>query len=600
MPNILLSAHGLTKHFVTRPLFRDLSFGLFEGERTGLIGPNGTGKSTLLEILAETDRPDEGEIIRRRGVRTAYLAQQGTVEDADHERTVREELLRSLEGENLADYEREARADAGLADAWFTEPDKPVSKLSGGWRKRLAILAQVLKAPDLLLLDEPTNHLDLEGIEWLESFLLSLGFSFLVVTHDRRFLEKVTNRIIELSPRYEEGHFSINGPYSVFLEKRAQHLSHQSAKEAAMRNLVRQEIAWLKRGPKARSTKQKARIDRAGGMIDELGELKFRNDQDKRAAIDFSGTERRSNYFIRLKGVSKSLGGKSLFSSLDLELGPGDKLGLLGPNGSGKSTLLNLLAGTIEPDEGTVRCAKRLEIQVFGQHREQLDLEMPLRKALCESGDHVFYRGRKIHVAGWASRFLFDKSRFNHPIKHLSGGEQARVLIARLMLRPADILMLDEPTNDLDIPSLEVLESSLLEFPGALVLVTHDRFLLDRVSDRVLALDGKGGSGFYADLAQWEDRAGEPASAASATSGKAPVRKKPSSTLTHAERKELHKLEGRIKRAEDAAAAAQEALEDPSVATDSAELRKRHDALTAARTEVDRLMERWEELADRA
>ena len=503
--------------------------------------------------------------------------------------------------EPLAEYQREARADSGLSDAGFTEPDKPVSKLSGGWRKRLAILAQVLKEPDLLLLDEPTNHLDLEGVLWLESFLKNLRFSYLVVTHDRRFLESSSNRIIELSPRYPEGHFSINGNYSVFLEKREQHLSHQSAKEETLRNLVRTEIEWLRRGAKARSTKQQARIGRAESMQEELGELEYRNSRSKKSAIDFSSSERKSKRLIELKNVSKSLGGRALFSGLDLELGPGDKLGLLGSNGSGKSTLLKILTCALEPDSGSIRRAQQLQIQTFDQHREQLDMEMPLRKALCENGDHVYYQGNKIHVAGWAARFLFDKTKFDSPLKNLSGGEQSRVLIARLMLRPADVLLLDEPTNDLDIATLEVLESSLRDFPGALVLVTHDRFLLDRVSERILALDGLGGWSFFADLSQWESKQEEKERGASQNDrpGAGNDPKGGPSRLSYAERKELGKIEAKITRAETALDAAQKALSNPDIAFDVSELQKRQAAVDSALTELNRLIRRWEELEER-
>ncbi len=595
MARILLSLQGLTKSFSKRSLFENLSFGLFEGEKTGLIGPNGTGKSTLLRIVAGLEDSDEGEIIRRKGVRVAYLAQQDRTEDALNERTVRGELLHALKDEELADYEREARADSGLVEAGFPDPEQLVSKLSGGWRKRLAILAQVLREPDLLLLDEPTNHLDLEGVLWLETFLKGLRFSYLVVTHDRRLLTSSANRIIELSQSYEGGCFSIAGDYTTFLEKQEQHLSHQSAKESTMKNLVRREIEWLRRGAKARSTKQQARIQRADGMIEELGELKYRNDQERRTSVDFSGSERKTKRLLQLKGVSKSLGGRPLFSNLDLELGPGDKLGLLGSNGSGKSTLLKVLTGSLKPDSGSVRHADQLQVQTFDQHREQLDLEWPLRKALCENGEHVLYRGNKIHVAGWASRFLFDKSRLNDPLKRLSGGEQSRVLIARLMLRPADILLLDEPTNDLDIRSLEVLEDSLMDFPGALVLVTHDRYLLDRVSDRLLSLDGVGSQTYFADLNQWEEHNGP---AAAIRVKKASV--KSQSTLTYAERKELGKVEGKIEKAEMILAAAQEALMDPGVSTDVAELQKRQEAVAAAQAEVDGLIARWEELESRA
>jgi ATP-binding cassette subfamily F protein uup len=587
----------LTKSYSRRPLFEGLSFGLFEGEKTGLIGPNGTGKSSLLRVLAGLDEPDAGEIVRRKGLRVGYLAQQDRAEDAANARTVREELLHALGDLDLAAYEREARADSGLAEAGFVRPEQPVSELSGGWRKRLAILAQVVREPHLLLLDEPTNHLDLEGVLWLESFLAGLRFSYLMVTHDRRVLTSSAERIIELSPQHAGGYFSAQGDYPTFLEKREQHLAHQSAREASVRNLVRREIEWLRRGAKARSTKQQARIERAGEMMAELGELSARGASARRTEIDFSGSDRKSKLLVALKGAGKSLGGRRLFAGLDLRLGPGDKVGLLGPNGSGKSSLLKIIAGTLSADEGTVRRADALRVQVFDQHREQLDLRMPLKTALCENGEHVYYRGAKIHVASWAQRFLFDKSRFHEPLKDLSGGEQSRVLIARLMLRPADVLLLDEPTNDLDIGSLEVLENALMDFPGALVLVTHDRYLLDRVSDRLLSLDGAGGHDHFADLSQWEDRTAERAALARARKSPAPAKSR--GGLSYEERKELGKLEGRIEKAEAALRSAEAALSDPAVATDVEALQKRHASCDAARAEVERLLARWEQLAGR-
>lgn len=262
---ILLSCRNLSKHFGPRPLFEGLSFGLFEGERTGLIGPNGAGKSTLLKILAGLEEPDAGgDLSIRRGLRVHYLAQRDFFTDAEEGITVQDELVRSLQGLNLEDYEIDIRVEAALEDSGFN-PTQQVRRLSGGWRKRLAILSQVLRDPDLLLLDEPTNHLDLEGVLWLERFLSGLQFSFLVVTHDRRFLESVTNRVIELNRRYKDGHFSSQGNYSDFIEAREAHFTAQEAREDSARNIVRREIEWLRRGPKARTTKQKARIDRAGG-----------------------------------------------------------------------------------------------------------------------------------------------------------------------------------------------------------------------------------------------------------------------------------------------------------------------------------------------
>jgi ATP-binding cassette subfamily F protein uup len=596
---IFLSVQNLSKSYGVRPLFEQLSFGLFEGERTGLIGPNGAGKSTLLKILAGLETADEGMLSPRRGLRVGYLAQQDRFGLADEGWTVRDELTAALSGLGLEGYEADIRVEDGLERAGFASPDQLVGKLSGGWRKRLAILAQVVREPDLLLLDEPTNHLDLEGVLWLETFLSGLTFAFLAVTHDRRFLERVCNRVIELNKRYEDGHFSSNGSYSDFLEKREALFAGEETRAQSLQNTVRGEIAWLRKGPKARTTKQQARIDRAGEMIEDLAELKFRNAQVRSADIDFTGSERQSKSLIRLLKVEKSLGGRKLFGPLDLILGPGDRLGLLGGNGSGKSTLLKVLSGAMEPDAGTVRRADRLRVVTFDQHRDSLDMNVTLKRALCPAGEHVEYKGNRLHVYGWATRFLFRQEQLEYPLSRLSGGEQSRVLIARLMLEPADVLLLDEPTNDLDLQSLEVLENSMMEFPGALVLVTHDRYLLDRVSKEILALDGKGGADLFADLSQWEERRAQTPEAPSAAERPAPSAEEPKPGLSTKERKELQKIESDIRAAEDAAADARRALEDPGVASDAAELGKRHGKFETAQEKVIALYKRWEELEAR-
>ncbi|NNN05612.1 MAG: ABC-F family ATP-binding cassette domain-containing protein [Elusimicrobia bacterium] len=592
---ILLSCQKLSKSFGVRPLFEGLSFGLFDGERTGMIGPNGAGKSTLLRILAGLETPDEGELSLRRGLRTGYLAQQDRFEDADGALSVAEAAAAALHGLGLEDYEVDMRVEAGLSEAGFRDGAQKVSALSGGWRKRLAILAQVIREPDLLLLDEPTNHLDLEGVLWLERFLAGVRFPFLVVTHDRRFLQRSCNRIIELNKRYEDGHFSSAGHYADFLEKRAALFSEQETRQDKLQNTMLGEIAWLRKGPKARSTKQQARIDRAGNMIEDLAELKHRNAQGRSVDIDFIGSERRSQSLVRAVKIEKSLGGRRLFGPLDLMLGPGDKLGLLGENGSGKSTLLKILAGQLAPDCGELKQADRLRVVTFDQHREQLNLEQPLRKALCPIGEHVEYKGSRIHVFSWAERFLFRKEQMDMPLRLLSGGEQSRVLIAGLMRQSADLLLLDEPTNDLDLQSLEVLENSMQDFPGALVLVTHDRYLLDRVSREILALDGRGGARFYAELSQWETwkaaQVEEPLEPAPAPAA-AP-------SLTPAEAKELRRMEADIRAADEKAAAAKLALEDPAVAADAAELRARHEKWEAAQAAAAKLFARWEELEAR-
>lgn len=600
-PPILISAQNLEKHYGPTPLFKGLTFGLFENERTGLIGPNGAGKSTLLKILAGMETPDDGEIARRRGLRVRYLAQSDSLGEIAKTMTVREKLALAIRDLGLEDYEIDIRVEEGLENSGF-DPEQRVDSLSGGWRKRLAILSEVLCEPDLLLLDEPTNHLDLEGVQWLEQFLKGLRFSFLVITHDRRFLQSVCNRIIELNKRFENGHFSSAGNYSDFIENREALFESQAKQEESARNIVKREIEWLRKGPKARTTKQKARIDRAGELIENLSELETRNAQDRSATINFSSSERQTKRLIETFHVTKSMGGRKLFGPLDLRMGPGDKLGLLGGNGSGKSTLLKILAGQLTPDSGTIKRADQLKTVMFDQHREQLDMKMTLRRALCDSGEFVHFRGNPIHIMSWADRFLFAKNQLEFPLSRLSGGEQSRVLIARLMLKPADLLLLDEPTNDLDINTLEVLETNLMDFTGALVLITHDRYLLDRVSDQILALDGQGNTNFYADLSQWEDaQTDRPAPTPTKVQVQAPASAPPPAAkrgLSKNEQKELKNIEANIRAAERSRDQARQALEDPAIASDATELSARQATLNTAEAGLDDLLKRWEKLQE--
>lgn len=597
---ILLSCQNLGKRFGSRPLFEGLSFGLFENERTGLIGPNGTGKSTLLKILAGLESPDSGEVSRRRGLKVGYLPQSDFSAQPARGETVRDELAAALTQAHMEDYERDLKLEEILEGSGF-QPDQKVSQLSGGWRKRLAILSQVITKPDLLLLDEPTNHLDVPGVCWLEDFLTSLRFSFLMVTHDRRFLESVCNRVIELHKRYEGGYLSSQGSYSKFLETREAYFAAQVSREDSTRNIVRQEIEWLRRGAKARTTKQKARIDRAGLLMEDLKDLEYRNSQTRTAAIDFSASARQTKKLISFEGIEKLFGNRRLFGPLDLILGPSDKLGLLGGNGSGKSTLLKILAGTLSADSGRIKRAEGLRVVTFDQHRDQLDLSMTLRRALCSSGEHVHFRGNPIHVAAWADRFLFAKSQLEFPLNRLSGGEQSRVLIAQLMLKPADVLLLDEPTNDLDIDSLEILERSMKEFEGALVLVTHDRYLLDRVSKGLLVLDGKGGHRFLADLAQWEDLEAEKGERPIAPAPTAPPNPAPQikKGLSQKEQKELRFIEATLRDIESKINKAKESLADPTIASNAGELVSRQKVLDQLYSEFDEWVKKWEVLEER-
>ncbi len=600
---VMISCHDLSRSFDVRPLFEHLSFAIEEGERVALIGPNGSGKSTLLRILAGLDKPDEGERAVARDRTLVYLPQA----DVFEETTPRAVLLAAMPL-SVPGHQHDAQVDAALTKAGFTADliERSVDKLSGGWRKRLALTRAILQAPDVLLLDEPTNHLDLEGIWWLERTLSNLRITVVLVSHDRAFLERAVNRVIELNRAYPDGYFGSYGPYSSFLEKRAEFHANQQSQQDVLDNKVRREIEWLRRGAKARTTKSNARIDEAGRKIAELAELKYRNAQHKSANIDFTASGRRTNDLVVLTEVSKALGGRALFNDLTLTLSPGTRLGLLGLNGSGKTTLLKVIAGTLPPDKGTVKQAFELKVVYFEQTRASLDQTVTLRRALCPTGDTVVFRERNMHVAAWAKRFLFRTEQLDVVVGKLSGGEQARVLIADLMLKKADLLILDEPTNDLDIQSLEVLEENLSDFPGALVLVTHDRYLLDRVSNQLLALDGNGAADLVADYNQWEDlaqrRAEEEQSRAVAALNPA-KREKPKSTnagLSSKERRELENLPDKIAAAEADVDAIDKNLNDPAVHGDPDALIKACADLEIAQAKVEQLFERWNDLEARS
>jgi ABC transport system ATP-binding/permease protein len=595
----LISCQNVSIAFGSRPLFTGLSITIQEGDRLGLIGPNGAGKSTLLKILAGLIPPDEGMRSARKLVRAGYVPQESEFPAGV---SARDLVRAALTSEALDHAERETRAATALTQAGFRDLDAPAATLSGGWTKRLAIALELARAPEVLLLDEPTNHLDIAGIEWLEQLLKTAPFASVVVSHDRYFLENVTNRMAEVNRAFPGGLFRAEGNYSAFLEKREQFLEAQAKREEALATLVRREIEWLRRGAKARTSKSRARIDRAFELMDELDDVAGRN-RTATAAIDFTATDRRSKRLIAMRGVSKSLGGRLLFQRLDLTLSPGLKVGLVGPNGSGKTTVLRLIEGDLEPDAGAIERADQLRIVHFDQHREQFDPALSLRRALAPEGDMIQFRGQAVHVAGWARRFLFREEQLEVPVSQLSGGERARVHIARLMTLEADILLLDEPTNDLDIPTLEVLEESLTGFPGALVLVTHDRYLLDRVTDRVLGLYGQAQAGLFADYRQWEAAAAE-AEKATPVKPARPAREEPAppqprKKLSYLEQREWDTLEARIEEAEDRLAEHSAALQNPEVNRDPGKLRQAYAAMQAAQAAVDALYARWAELEEK-
>lgn len=591
----LLSCQSISKAFGAQRLFSGISFGISEGERLGLIGPNGAGKSTLLKIFAGLESLDEGKLFIRKKLNLVYLAQ---ADDLPGGQTVLQCLLEAIAASEMHEAERYAVAQRMLGKCGFYDPEQLVENLSGGWLKRLAIGRAVIQNPDLLLMDEPTNHLDMDGILWLEGLLKNAAFAFILISHDRYFLDNATNRILELNPQYPGGFLRVEGSLRDFLVKKEELLTSQAKQEEVLANKLRREIEWLSRGPKARTTKAQFRIDDAARLKGTFQDVKYRNAQGRAIDIGFEATDRKTKKLLTAKNLSKAFAGRPIFSNLDLEITPGLCVGVLGNNGSGKSTMMNILAGRMMPDQGEIRLADGVKIVFFDQKRQALNQEETLRRVLAPDGDSVLYKGRPVHVVGWAKRFLFRPEQLDMPVHRLSGGEQSRILIANLMRQPADILLLDEPTNDLDIPSLEVLEEGLAEFPGAIVLVSHDRFLLDRLADFVLGFDGKGGCRRFADFRQWLDDLQATARPEREAKGKsvkaaAVVKKK---KMTLGEELELAQMEEKIALAEESLARCHQQVDLPEIQSDPERLTAGCLALQQAQDEVDRLYRRWEEL----
>ena len=587
----LISCQEISKTFGERPLFEGLSLTLHEGDRVGLTGPNGAGKSTFLKILAEMLAPDDGVCTRRRGLQVGYVPQRPSFDpDQSPDRTVAQ-IVAAAAGND--DHE----AGRALSRTGFTDPSTPAGTLSGGWRTRLAVACALVGNPDLLLLDEPTNHLDVDSILWLESLLANTAKTFVVISHDRYFLQSVARRMIDIDRMYPEGLLSVHGGYIEMLEARDALLSGQASYQESLANRVRREVAWLRRGPKARSTKSKARIDAAHRSMSELAESRDRTTTGS-TELELNASGRKTKRLWYCRGLSKHFGDTPVFEDLELLLGPGKRVGVVGPIGSGKSTLLRTIVGELEADSGSIRKVDDLRLVYFDQTRSGLDTDQTLRRALAPEGDTLVYRDQPVHVVAWAKRFLFRPAQLDQSVSLLSGGERARVVLARLMLRPADLLVLDEPTNDLDIPTLEVLEESLIDFPGALVLVSHDRQLIDRATTEILALDGRGGTERYADYAQWqaERRAVKAPEKSRATAARPTAPKRKPGRLSYLDQREFGAMEQKILEAEVQADKARARTEDPSITTDPAALQERFQDMADAQSEVDRLYERWAEL----
>ncbi len=589
----LLSLHNISKSYGTQDLFHKISFTIAQNDRIGLLGPNGAGKSTLLKILMRLEVPDEGSITKKQSLRVGYASQSP---EFPH-KTVFDVMIEQemLSGD---DHEVATRARVLLGKAQFTDFTQIAAQLSGGWKKRLDIARALMFEPDILLLDEPTNHLDLEGIEWLESFLMREKITYVVVSHDRYFLDNACNKVIELNKCYPGGLFIVDGSLSTYMEKKEQFLEGQKERQRSLASTVRSEIEWLRKSPQARTTKSRSRIARAYELIDELHHVNQRN-KIKTVDVDFSASERNTQKLLTAKNLSKSLGNKLLFKGIDITLSPGTRLGIVGKNGTGKTTLLKLLAGEVQQDMGTIKYAQDLKLVYFDQHREHIPDDITLKEALSPATDIVQYRGQEIHVNGWAKKFLFPPDRLSLPVRCLSGGERARILLARLMLQPADILFLDEPTNDLDIQTLEIIEESLNSFEGAVVLISHDRCLMDRVCTEILGLGEEIEERHFSDYLQWEEACRKKATKKVAVdvAVMSPHAQKKPKKLSYNEQRELENMEGTILALEESIKSLEARTMDPDICSDSNKSLEAYKALATAQGKLEAAFARWQELS---
>lgn len=624
----MFRAEGLYKTYGEKTLFDHISFSLEKKERIGLIGVNGTGKSTLLKVLAGIEGKESGELIHANDFSMEYLPQEPELDD---ELTVLEQVyygdapvmkvmrdyeegLWALEKnpadekaqkkltvlqqkmDELGAWEANTLAKTVLTKLGISEFSKKVAHLSGGQRKRVAIAKALIQPVDLLLLDEPTNHLDNLTIEWLEGFLAQYPGAIMLITHDRYFLNRVTKRIFEL----DRGKlYQYDGNYELFLENKAKREIEEEQQESKRQNLLRRELAWLKRGAKARTTKQKARKQRVEAIQDDKPDA-------KEGEVDFSiGSARLGKKVIELEHVSKSFGNQKLIDRLDYLVVPGERLGIIGPNGIGKTTLLNMMAGRIEPDEGEIHTGETVKIGYYTQDHEKMDDSLRMIDYIKQTAEVVHTAdGQVITAEQMLERFLFSRAmQFTH-IRRLSGGERRRLYLLKVLMEEPNVLFLDEPTNDLDTQTLSVLEDYLDQFPGVVITVSHDRYFLDRVVDKLLVFKGNSSIdryiGTYSTWLETEKEkavqqpkhAGESDKISSAD-GKQPQPKP--KKLSYKEQQEWQTIEDRIAGLEEKLETIGHDIENAGSDFDKA--RDLFNEQKAAEEELELAMERWEELS---
>ncbi len=628
----IFTLRSVKKDFGIKEILKDASFSIDEGDKVGLIGTNGSGKSTLLKMIAGSEPIDGGEIWRNSGSKIIYLPQQP---DLDPDRTVLEQvfadsgaqmsliqeyeelshrLSQELENteqlmselsrvtkaiDSLGAWDLETNAKTVLSQLGIKDYNARIGDLSGGYKKRIAIATALLCEPDALLMDEPTNHLDAISVEWLQSYLKRFRGALLLVTHDRYFLDQVTNRIIEIDGGEV---FNYSGNYAYYLDKKAAAEAMEASSQRKHAGVLRRELEWLKRGPKARSTKQKARIDR----IRDMQEREFKGAGGK---VDIATAGRRiGKKVIELEKVSKSYGEKTLIKNFTYIFNPEDRIGIIGSNGAGKSTLMDMITGRNQPDSGNVEIGSTIEIGYFDQHSEDLTRNENQRviehlKSIAEMVKTV--DGTVITASQMLERFLFPPNQQYAPIHKLSGGEKRRLFLLQILMKAPNVLILDEPTNDLDIQTLSVLEDYLEDFNGCVIVVSHDRYFLDRTVDTIFSFEGNGyirhypgNYSVYLDIKKSEETPQTVKEKPKSAPKPAAKTEAKSTKLSFKEKKEYETLEGTILELEEEKTALEKELYDrpPS---DFQELQDKTEKLAHLTQEIENLTERWLELAER-
>jgi ABC transport system ATP-binding/permease protein len=652
----LLSVTGLSKAYGTRTLFEGVSFSVGEGEKVGVIGANGSGKSTLFRIVAGLEGADGGDIALRRGAAVRFLEQEPAFEPghtileaaaegrpelaaalaayddvahrlaephADHDRLVRRHAELAAEIERLGGWDWTHRVEAMLTRLGVAGWEREVAGLSGGEAKRVALARALLAQPELLLLDEPTNHLDADTVLWLEEYLIDYPGALLLVTHDRYFLDRVVDRMLEVA----QGELTAYpGGYTEYLEAQAERAERDAIADDKRRRLLARELEWARRAPPARTGKSKARLQRADALA--ARSRAYRGRQTGTLTLAAPETPRLGRTVLNLHGVAKGYGDRVLIRELDLILRAGERVGVIGPNGAGKTTLLRLILGEEPPDAGEVELGVNTRIAYFDQLRAQLDDDASVYDALGGT-DWVEVGGRRRHARGYLEDFLFPTERQQQKVASLSGGERNRLMLAKLLLQPSNLLILDEPTNDLDLVTLQVLEAALVDYAGCVLMVTHDRFFLDKIATALLVFEGDGAvhrhegnfelyrrlreereAAATASAAQRAPQATKGARATSPTAGSrrgagaagvaSPGDADAPKKLSWKEQRELEGLEARILEAEAERDALSERLADPALYQDPAEAARVTAAFREAEAAVEALYGRWAELAERA